>query len=186
MIIKIGNKEYVGQCNALSYIFHNRLFKKNIIEELIKLREYLLKINKEELVEENTVNIYNILLRVIYTLIYTHNSNIYDFNNFKEEVRNEIISLETIDQVINILIVNFIDEDVSRKLDKISSNNTEKTVFPEHDFLLTCINLKLTIQDLKILTYIDVIKMLVLTLDIVKEDKEYRKATQADIDKLLM
>lgn len=188
MIIKTNsNKKYVGQCNALSYIFHNRLFKKNIIEELIELRECFIRLDKKELTEKNIESIYNILTRVIYTLIYTNNNNIYSFNEFKRELNKEIISNESVNEIIELLIEDFTDEEVSKELEKISNNTTNKSIFPEHSFLLTCLQLKLTIQDLKTLTYIDVMKMFVLTLDLKKEEsnQNYRKATQLDIDKIL-
>lgn len=188
MIIKIENKKYVGQCNALSYIFHNRLFKKNIIEELKELRKYFIKINEKEEEDKSIESIYNILTRAIYTFMYTYDNNIYSFNEFEKEIGDKVISNETINDIIEILIANFTDETVSKELDKISNNSTEKSIFPEHDFLISCLQLKLTINDLKILTYIDVIKMFTLTLNMAKEnnDKQSRKATQADIDKLLM
>lgn len=189
MIIKIENKKYVGQCNALSYIFHNRLFKKNIIEELIELRKHFIKINEKELEEKSIESIYNILTRVIYTFIYTYDNNVYSFNEFVNEINDKIVSNETINEIIEILIANFTDEIVSKELGKISNNNTEKSIFPEHDFLISCLQLKLTIEDLKILTYIDVMKMFVLTLNTTKSENnidQTRKATQADIDKLLM
>lgn len=184
MNIKLGNKTYIGQCNALSYIFHNRLFKKNIIEELNKLRECFIQLNKET-TEDNTADIYNILIRVIYTLIYTHDSSVYSFNEFREDIQEETITIETINEVIEILITSFTDKEVSKQLEEISSDNEEESKFPEHEFLTMCLRFKLTIEDLKILTYIDVIKMLILTLDNTNEDKDYRKATQADIDKFM-
>ena len=184
MNIKLGNKTYVGQCNALSYIFHNRLFKKNIIEELNELRKCFIELNKEA-TEEVVTNIYNIVIRVIYTLIYTHNNSSNNFEDFKEDIKDETITIETINEVIEILITNFTDEEVSKQLEGISSDNEEKSKFPEHEFLIMCLRFKLTIEDLKILTYIDVIKMLILTLDNTNEDKDYRKATQADIDKFM-
>lgn len=184
MVIKLGNKTYVGQCNALSYIFHNRIFRRNIIEELNELRKCFAKLS-EETTEENTISIYNILIRIIYTLMYTYNSNIYSFNNFKEEIKDETITLEAINEVIEILIISFTDEEVYEILGKISDDNTEKSRFPEHDFLVSCLKIKLTVQDLKILTYIDVIKMLISTLHETKKDKNCRKATQADIDNFM-
>lgn len=185
MIVKIGNKKYIGQCNALSYIFHNRLFKKNIIEELNELRKCFVKLN-EEAIEESAINIYSILIRVIYTLMYTHDRSICNFNDFKEDIKDETITIETINEVVEILIENFADEEVSKQLEKISSDNEEKSKFPEHEFLIMCLRFKLSIEDLKILTYIDIIKMLILTLDTTNEDEDYRKATQSDIDRLLM
>lgn len=58
-------------------------------------------------------------------------------------------------------------------------------LFPEHHFLLTCFRLGLTIQDLKFLTYVDIMKIF-LSIETKKEDTGVREATQADIDRLLM
>ncbi len=188
MVIKIGDKKYIGQCNALSYVFHNRLFKKNIIGELNNLIKLFVKLDKKTLTEEDIENIYNILTRVIYTLIYTYDSSIYGFDDFKKDINQEVILNDSINEIIELLITNFTDEEVSKEFEKISSDNTERSIFPEHEFLITCLQLKLTIQDLKILSYIDVMKMSILTLNTVKEDDcdKARKATQLDIDKLLM
>lgn len=63
--------------------------------------------------------------------------------------------------------------------------DSEEPLFPEHYFLLACLRLGLSIQDLKILTYVDVMKIF-LSIETKKENTGIRKATQADIDKLLM
>lgn len=63
--------------------------------------------------------------------------------------------------------------------------DSEESLFPEHHFLLACLRLGLTIRDLKLLTYVDVMKIF-LSIERKKEEKEVRKATQADIDRLLM
>lgn len=64
--------------------------------------------------------------------------------------------------------------------------NSEEPLFPEHHFLLACLRMGLTIQDLKILTYVDVMKIF-LSIETKDASKnEIRKATQADIDRLLM
>lgn len=62
------------------------------------------------------------------------------------------------------------------------SGNSEKSLFPEHEFLASCLRIGLTIQDLKILTYIDVIKMFI---SLTNKKEGTKKATQKDIDKLL-
>lgn len=62
------------------------------------------------------------------------------------------------------------------------SGNNEKSLFPEHEFLASCLTIGLTIQDLKILTYIDVIKIFISLTD---KKEGTKKATQKDIDKLL-
>ena len=59
-----------------------------------------------------------------------------------------------------------------------------KVLFPEHHFLLACFRLGLTIQDLKFLTYVDIMKIF-LSIETKKENTGVRKATQADIDRLL-
>lgn len=63
--------------------------------------------------------------------------------------------------------------------------DSEEPLFPEHHFLLACFRLGLTIQDLKFLTYVDVMKIF-LSIEIKKENAGIRKATQIDIDRLLM
>lgn len=63
--------------------------------------------------------------------------------------------------------------------------DSEEVLFPEHHFLLACLRLGLTVQDLKFLTYVDVMKIF-LSIETKKENTKVRKATQADIDRLLM
>ena len=66
--------------------------------------------------------------------------------------------------------------------------NSEEPLFPEHHFLLACLRLGLTIQDLRILTYVDIMKIFLSIESNKTETKEtsgIRKATQADIDRLL-
>ena len=62
--------------------------------------------------------------------------------------------------------------------------DSEEPLFPEHHFLLVCLKVGLTIQDLKFLTYVDVMKIF-LSIDTKKEITGPRKATQSDIDRLL-
>lgn len=62
--------------------------------------------------------------------------------------------------------------------------NSEEPLFPEHHFLLASLRLGLTINDLKHLTYIDIVKIF-LSIEIRKEKSDTRTATQADIDRLL-
>ena len=77
------------------------------------------------------------------------------------------------------------DKKVSKELEKRQNNEKEEeSLFPEHAFLLTCLRIGLTIQDLKEITYIDVIKMF-LSFSETKEDGRTKTATQRDIDRLL-
>lgn len=62
--------------------------------------------------------------------------------------------------------------------------DSEEPLFPEHHFLLACLRLGLTIQDLRFLTYVDVMKIF-LSIESKKEKKtKYKEATQADWDRL--
>ena len=62
--------------------------------------------------------------------------------------------------------------------------DSEEPLFPEHHFLLACLRLGLTIQDLRFLTYVDVMKIF-LSIESKKEKKtKYKESTQADWDRL--
>lgn len=79
----------------------------------------------------------------------------------------------------------FVDEKVNEELEKMPGDN-ERTLFPEHSFLLSCLKLGLSIQDLKFLTYIDVLKIfLSIEKTETKDETTVRSATQNDIDRLL-
>lgn len=72
---------------------------------------------------------------------------------------------------------------MSEKLDNLKKDTETKEVFPEHEFLGSCLRIGLTVSDLKELTYIDVMKTLYTFID--DKNVGQRKATQSDIDKLL-
>ena len=188
MNIKINDKVYVGQCNALSYLYFKRLFNKNIMDELNKMRECLFYISKEEDLLKKSNEVDNILIRLIYTLIYTKNQNIISFSKFESEVKNTSVSIETINEVISIFINAFIDEELIEEMKKLPSQNDSKARFLEHDFLYTCFKNGITIEALKELTYNDVMKILVTSLISCNSKKTkkvtYRKATQKDWDRL--
>ncbi len=76
----------------------------------------------------------------------------------------------------------FVDEELSKEIDrKIKNKEKTKEVFPEHEFLGSCLRVGLSLNDLKELTYVDVMKVLISYI----EEKKERVATQRDIDKLL-
>lgn len=58
-------------------------------------------------------------------------------------------------------------------------------MFPEHEFLVTCLRIGLKIEDLKILTYVDVLKILISFFDNDKEEDGIKMATQEDIQNLV-
>lgn len=69
-------------------------------------------------------------------------------------------------------------------MEKINSGNEDKSLFPEHDFIVSCLRIGLSLNDLKILTYIDIMKIL---LSYIKPSKKNstKTASQIDIDRLL-
>lgn len=74
---------------------------------------------------------------------------------------------------------------MTKELGKIQGNKKNANeVFPEHEFLGSCLRIGLHIADLKELTYVDVMKILLTFIENNSVDYS-RKATQKDIDKLL-
>lgn len=78
----------------------------------------------------------------------------------------------------------FVDEELSKELDKINGDDKTEEVFPEHEFLGSCLRIGLTISDLKEITYVDVMKIFITFIGS-KKSPGAREATQKDIDKLL-
>lgn len=77
-----------------------------------------------------------------------------------------------------------LNKELDKKL-KNSSGNDKKALFPEHEFIGTCLKVGLTIEDLKTLTYVDVMKILVSMLPNEEEQSDGKKATQQDISNFL-
>ena len=78
------------------------------------------------------------------------------------------------------------DKKVFSELEKINGNNNEESLFPEHEFITTCLRIGLRIEDLKQLTYVDVLKILISFIG--KNDKKedgVRKATPEEIKNLV-
>ena len=55
-------------------------------------------------------------------------------------------------------------------------------MFPEHSFIASCLRNGLTIDDLRFLTYVDVMKILI---SFIPEPEKEKLASQSDIDKFL-
>ena len=81
-------------------------------------------------------------------------------------------------------LLHFVDEELIKEFEKRDNSEAQDSVFPEHDFLLSSFNIGLRLNDLKQLTYVDVMKMFVCYLENQKprEDVIEREATQEDID----
>lgn len=79
----------------------------------------------------------------------------------------------------------FVDEDVIEYLEKHKSESSnEDDPFEEHAFLTDCLSLGLTIQDLKELTFNDVMKIMICKIRENRKEAIIPKATQSDWDAL--
>lgn len=81
----------------------------------------------------------------------------------------------------------FVDKKVSDELERKfpQDSNDKESVFPEHNFLAMCLKIGLTIEDLKFLTYIDAIKILLSFCNEEITDEDEREATQEEINNLV-
>ena len=190
MLIKIGNKEYIGCCNAMTYIFYNKVFSVNIFDDLDNIKKYLTKFKLQETTKEDIENVVNITLKLIYILLYTNNQNtINSFDRWQDEHKNETINFETINEVIECFVNNFYSQEVREELDKIKTsekNAEEQIIFQEHTFLSQCLRIGLNCNDLTQLSYIDVSKLLIVNLNRAKNLRKpkYKIATTSDWDAL--
>ena len=127
MLIKIENKEYVGCCNAMTYIFYNKVFNLNIFDDLDKIKGCLIKFKLQSGNKDDIDNMVDIILRLIYILIYTNNQNeINSFEKWKKQHEHEVIELETINEVIEFFVDNFYSQEVKEELDKIKVSKNEQ------------------------------------------------------------
>lgn len=189
MLIKIGNKEYVGCCNAMTYIFYNKVFNLNIFDDLDKIKGCLIKFKLQSGNKDDIDNMVDIILRLIYILIYTNNQNeINSFEKWKKQHEHEVIELETINEVIEFFVDNFYSQEVKEELDKIkvSKNEDETIIFQEHTFLNQCLNIGLNIEDMTKLSYVDICKLLIVNMNKAKNLRKpkYKIATTQDWDAL--
>lgn len=84
--------------------------------------------------------------------------------------------------------ITFVDEEAIKELKKIVKSEEEINLkFPEHDFFATALKIGLTIEDLKELTYVDILKIFIsfLQKDKDKTTNGVRKATQEEINQLV-
>lgn len=84
--------------------------------------------------------------------------------------------------------ITFVDEEAIKELKKLVRNEEEiELKFPEHDFFATSLKIGLTIEDLKELTYVDILKIFIsfLQKDKDKSTNGARKATQEEINQLV-
>lgn len=190
--ITINNIKYKINCNALTYLYHKKIFDRNIFKDINVVREFLvLKLEnnkteeeKNEILLEKLDSYINSINKLTYSAIYTQQKDIEEYDEWikKNKVFEQDNDCVTI--VLKDVIDCFIDETVSKELENInkSSGDDIEVLFPEHYFLSACLKMGITIKDLENLTYIDVVKIFLSCTS--KKKTKTRKATQADWDKL--
>ena len=190
--ITINNVKYKINCNALTYLYHKKIFDCNIFKDINIIREFLvlkLENNKTE-EEKNEILIkkldsyINSINKLTYSAIYTQKKDIEEYEEWikKNQVFEEDNNCATV--IIKDIIDCFIDETVSKELENMNKNSGDniEVLFPEHHFLSACLKIGITIKDLENLTYIDVVKIFLSCTQ--KKITKIRKATQADWDRL--
>ena len=202
--IAICDKEYNIECNAFTCIQYRKVFNRGIFEDIQVLKDYLVTqtVTSIQLKEENPKmsevelagKLSDIMMskldgfieavtRIAYILIYSANQNIEDYEAFLKSIKAFKIDDDWIVEVTEFAVDAFVDSELSKELEKLSSGDDEKELFPEHCFIATCLRAGLTVNDLKILTYVDVMKILISFIP--KKKSNTKKATQADIDRFL-
>ena len=84
--------------------------------------------------------------------------------------------------------ITFVDEEAIKELKKLVKSEEEINLkFPEHDFFATALKIGITIEDLKELTYVDILKIFIsfLQKDKDKTTNGVRKSTQEEINQLV-
>lgn len=78
---------------------------------------------------------------------------------------------------------NFVDEKLVKEMSKIKSSGEDcEDPFPEHSFISACLKIGLSISELKLISYVDVFKIILSFLDLKNQSNGYRLATQNDWD----
>ena len=81
----------------------------------------------------------------------------------------------------NLPQIAFADEELSKELDKrIKTKETTKEPFPEHEFIASCLRVGLSLNDLKELTYIDCMKILLSFLGEEKRAERFGQSRMAE------
>lgn len=81
--------------------------------------------------------------------------------------------------------ITFVDEELIEKIDELVKDDTSESDYPEYEFVASCLKIGLTINNLKELNYIEVMKILYSFIENKKVNNNERNATQADIDRFL-
>lgn len=78
------------------------------------------------------------------------------------------------------------DKQVFEEFEKYKTTNNEESLYPEHEFIISCLRIGLKLEDLKLLTFVDIIKLFMSYIGKPEKQEEgTRMATQEEIQKMV-
>ena len=199
--IEINNKKYTAECNAFTIMDYRNEFNRDILSDITFINKYLIdnillseKIKKGEDIsedlEENNKRMekfIDILTRITYIVLFNSND-IEDYNNWINGIEKISLEDEWIEEVLELVNLCFINIEVRKEIEKRQgnvNNEEKKEKFSEHAFISLCLKMHISISELKLITYVDVLKILVSFLPETVEKNGTRMATQEEIAKLV-
>lgn len=206
--IEMNNKKYTAECNAFTIIDYRNEFNRDILSDITFINKYLIdsillseKMKNGENISKNLekhnkkLEEYNkklekfidILTRITYIVLFNSN----DIENYDKWINKiEKISLEDewIGEVLELVNLCFINVEARKEIEKRLKNNDneeKEEKFSEHAFIGLCLKMHISIAELKLITYVDVLKILISFLPETVEKNGTRMATQEEIASLV-
>ena len=199
--IEINNKKYTAECNAFTIIDYRNEFNRDILSDITFINKYLIdsillsekmengeNISKDlEKYNKDLEKFIDILTKITYIMLFNSND-IENYDNWINEI--EKISLEDkwIEEILELVNLCFINIEVRKEIEKRlkdDNNEEKKEKFSEHEFISLCLKMHISISELKLITYVDVLKILVSFLPETVEKNGTRMATQEEIASLV-
>ena len=199
--IEINNKKYTAECNAFTIIDYRNEFNRDILSDITFINKYLIdnillseKIKKGEDIsedlEENNKRMekfIDILTRITYIVLFNSND-IENYNNWINGIEKISLEDEWIEEVLELVNLCFINIEVRKEIEKRQgniNNGAKEEKFSEHAFISLWLKMNISISELKLITYVDFLKILVSFLPETVEKNGTRMATQEEIAKLV-
>lgn len=199
--IEINDKKYIAECNAFTIIDYRNEFNRDILSDITFINKYLIdslllseKIkNGEDIsgkLEESNKNMekfIDILTKITYIVLFNTN-NIENYDGWIEEIEKISLEDEWIGEVLELVNLCFINIEARKEIEnRLKNNNNEEKEekFSEHAFIGLCLKMHISIAELKLITYVDVLKILVSFLPETVEKNGTRMATQEEIASLV-
>ena len=129
----------------------------------------------------------DILTRITYIVLFNSND-IENYNNWINGIEKISLEDEWIEEILELVNLCFINIEVRKEIEKRQgnvNNEEKKEKFSEHAFISLCLKMNISISELKLITYVDFLKILVSFLPDKTEKNGVRMATQEEIAKIV-